>query len=85
MDIDENIDLLLLDPPRVGCEDKVIRIIDKIKPKNILLISCSPENFAKDIAKLVDISYEVQKIIPFDMFPQTHHVEILGLLELNYE
>ncbi|OUW96085.1 MAG: hypothetical protein CBD90_01365 [Chloroflexi bacterium TMED230] len=85
LDIDENIDLLLLDPPRVGCEDKVIRIIDKIKPKNILLISCSPENFAKDIAKLVDISYEVQKIIPFDMFPQTHHVEILGLLELNYE
>jgi len=81
-DVKENIDLLLLDPPRIGCDDKVIEIINKIKPKTILLISCSPENFAVDISKLVGISYEVRKIIPFDMFPQTHHVEVVGVLQL---
>ena len=81
-DVKENIDLLILDPPRIGCDDKVIEIINKIKPKDILLISCSPENFAVDISKLVSISYEVKKIIPFDMFPQTHHVEVVGVLNL---
>ena len=81
-DVNENIDLLLLDPPRIGCDDKVIEIINKVKPKTILLISCSPENFAIDISKLVGISYEVKKIIPFDMFPQTHHVEVVGVLNL---
>jgi tRNA/tmRNA/rRNA uracil-C5-methylase (TrmA/RlmC/RlmD family) len=75
---------LLLDPPRIGCDDKVLEMIDKIKPKTILLISCSPENFAVDISKLVKLSYEVRKIIPFDMFPQTHHVEVVGLLDLNH-
>ena len=73
---------MILDPPRIGCDDKVIEIINKIKPKDILLISCSPENFAVDISKLVSISYEVKKIIPFDMFPQTHHVEVVGVLNL---
>jgi len=84
LDIKEKIDILLLDPPRIGCDDKVLEMIDKIKPKTILLISCSPENFAVDISKLVKLSYEVRKIIPFDMFPQTHHVEVVGLLDLNH-
>lgn len=84
LDIQEKIDILLLDPPRIGCDDKVLEMIDEIKPKTVLLISCSPENFAVDISKLVNLSYKVRKIIPFDMFPQTHHVEIVGLLDLSH-
>jgi len=85
MDIEEKIDVLLLDPPRIGCDDKVLEIISKIKPQTVLLISCSPENFAIDISKLIKLSYKVKKIIPFDMFPQTHHVEVVGLLDLYHE
>tara|TARA_B110000438_G_scaffold152817_1_gene146864 strand:- start:2073 stop:3320 length:1248 start_codon:yes stop_codon:yes gene_type:complete len=82
----EKIDVIILDPPRIGCDDKVIRIIEEIKPKKIILISCSPENFAIDIAKLLEKGiYNLSKVIPFDMFPQTHHVEILGILDCNYE
>ena len=49
----ENIDVLILDPPRIGCDEKVIKIIKDIKPKKIILISCSPENFAIDISRLI--------------------------------
>ncbi|NCG35686.1 MAG: hypothetical protein GWO78_06855 [Dehalococcoidales bacterium] len=82
----ENIDVIVLDPPRIGCDDNVIKIIEETKPKKIILISCSPENFAKDISKLIEKGiYNLSKVIPFDMFPQTHHVEILGVLDCNYE
>ena len=75
----------MLDPPRIGCDDLVIQKINKINPRKILLISCSPENFAIDMSKLSSIGYKIQKIIPFDMFPQTHHVEVVGILELSHE
>ena len=85
LDVNDEIDILLLDPPRIGCEDLVIQKINRIKPRKILLISCSPENFAIDMYKLSSIGYKIQKIIPFDMFPQTHHVEVVGILELSHE
>ncbi len=85
LDVIDEIDILLLDPPRIGCDDLVIQKINKINPRKILLISCSPENFAIDMSKLSSIGYKIQKIIPFDMFPQTHHVEVVGILELSHE
>tara|TARA_B110000116_G_scaffold106671_1_gene92741 strand:+ start:771 stop:2018 length:1248 start_codon:yes stop_codon:yes gene_type:complete len=82
----EKIDVIILDPPRIGCDNNVIKIIEETKPKKIILISCSPENFARDIAKLIEKGiYNLSKVVPFDMFPQTHHVEILGVLDCNYD
>ena len=82
----ENIDVLILDPPRIGCDEKVIKIIKDIKPKKIILISCSPENFAIDISRLIDDNiFSLLRVIPFDMFPQTRHVEVLGILDLLNE
>ena len=64
----------------------LLKLLKKQNQKKIILISCSPENFAKDISKLIEKGiYNLSKVIPFDMFPQTHHVEILGVLDCNYE
>ena len=60
----ENIDVLILDPPRIGCDEKVIKIIKDIKPKKIILISCSPENFAIDISRLIKDNIICNAIAP---------------------
>ena len=65
---------------------KVSKIIKDIKPKKIILISCSPENFAIDISRLIDDNiFNLSRVIPFDMFPQTRHVEVIGILDLVNE
>ena len=86
LDVIDEIDILLLDPPRIGCDDLVIQKINKINPRKILLISCSPENFAIDISRLIKGNiFHISRVIPFDMFPQTRHVEVLGILDLVNE
>jgi|TARA_B100001750_G_scaffold247661_1_gene274215 23S rRNA (uracil1939-C5)-methyltransferase len=80
----EKFDTVILDPPRIGCEESVINNVISLEPKIIILISCSPENFCKDVYKLVNSKqYIIDKIIPIDMFPQTHHTEIVGILRLK--
>lgn len=72
---------LVLDPPRKGCDEKVINSILLSAPKNIVYISCDPATLSRDICRLSD-KYKVTLIKPFDMFPQTPHMETLALLEL---
>ncbi len=80
----EKFDTVILDPPRIGCEDSVIKNVISLEPKVIILISCSPENFCEDVYKIVSSNqYIIDKIIPIDMFPQTHHTEIVGILRLK--
>jgi len=74
-------DVLLVDPPRNGMKDLLGRI-DKIKPRNIIYISCNPSTFARDIKTLTESNYRIKRIKPFDMFPQTYHVEVASWLEL---
>lgn len=74
-------DVLLVDPPRNGMKD-LLGHIDKIKPRNIIYISCNPSTFARDIKTLTESNYKIKRIKPFDMFPQTYHVEIASWLEL---
>ena len=71
----ENIDLILLDPPRAGTEKNVIYRILKIRPKAISYVACEPSVLARDLRKLLDGGYRIESIKAFDMFPQTHHVE----------
>ena len=71
----ENIDLILLDPPRAGTEKNVIYRILKSRPKAITYVACEPSVLARDLRKLLDGGYRIESIKAFDMFPQTHHVE----------
>ena len=75
-------DIVMFDPPRKGLDKKSINNIFKIKPKKIVYISCNPATLVRDLAEFEDL-YNVQKIVPVDMFPWTAHVECVSVLELN--
>jgi len=74
--------VLLTDPPRAGMHPKVIEQILKAEPEKIVYISCNPATQARDVALLSE-KYEIRKIQPVDMFPQTHHVENVISLHLK--
>jgi len=74
-------DFVLLDPPRAGAESIVIKGIVDLKPARICYVSCDPATLARDLKKLVAAGFKVESLLGFDMFPQTHHVENVVLLE----
>lgn len=77
----EQIDHIFINPPRKGCEQSLLEKIKRRGIKNIIYISCDPATLARDL-KLLD-SYVVKEVQPFDMFPQTTHVEtIVKLLKM---
>ena len=78
--IKENIDIIFVDPPRKGVDRKAIAVIKKMLPKKIVYISCNPVTLARDLSYLTDL-YNVNKVVPVDMFPNTSHVEVISLLE----
>ncbi|GHT40729.1 23S rRNA (uracil-5-)-methyltransferase RumA [Bacteroidia bacterium] len=75
-------DVLITDPPRAGMHDDVIATILLAEPKKIVYVSCNPATQARDL-NLLDSKYKVTKVQPVDMFPHTHHVENVVLLELK--
>jgi 23S rRNA (uracil1939-C5)-methyltransferase len=75
-------DIIIIDPPRAGVHDTLLRHMLEISPKRIVYVSCNPATQARDIAILSE-KYEVTSMIPVDMFPQTAHVESIGTLELK--
>lgn len=77
---DLNIDTLVLDPPRTGSDKRSLRALLKIKPKNIVYISCNPVTLARDYNVIRNL-YDIVEIKAFDMFPNTHHVETVMVLE----
>ena len=76
----QEIDTLLVDPPRSGMDEKMIEAILKIKPKKIIYISCSPSTLGKNLNDLKH-QYHPVTIIPFDLFPHTPHVESITVLD----
>jgi 23S rRNA (uracil1939-C5)-methyltransferase len=82
-DADE-VDVLLLDPPRVGCHPDVLESVKKLKPKKVLMVSCEPEAMARDLDLLCEGGmYRLETLRPVDMFPQTRHVETISMLTLQ--
>jgi 23S rRNA (uracil1939-C5)-methyltransferase len=72
-------DVLITDPPRDGMHQKVVEQILKLAPQKVVYVSCNSATQARDLALMKD-HYDVVKILPVDMFPQTHHVENIALL-----
>ncbi len=75
------IDVAFLNPPRKGCEKQFLEKLTELNPKRIVYISCDPGTLARDLALLREKGYNIVVIQPFDMFPQTSHVECVALLE----
>lgn len=76
------VDLIILNPPRKGCEKSFLEGIKKLKPKKMIYISCDPSTLARDLAILHEYGYTIEIVQPFDMFPQTAHVECLVKLTI---
>jgi len=72
-------DLVLTDPPRAGTPASVLKSIIKLRPREIIMISCDAPTFARDAARLVEASWTPSEIHLIDMFPGTYHVESIAL------
>jgi 23S rRNA (uracil1939-C5)-methyltransferase len=74
-------DVLVVDPPRAGLSQKVVRRIVEAAPQRIVYVSCNPTTLAPNVAQLVEAGYEFKRVRPVDLFPQTPHIECVALLE----
>jgi len=74
-------DVCVIDPPRAGLSQKVVRRIVEAAPKRIVYVSCNPTTLAPNAAQLVEAGYALRRVRPVDMFPQTPHIECVALLE----
>ncbi|RXT04964.1 23S rRNA (uracil(1939)-C(5))-methyltransferase RlmD [Ammoniphilus sp. CFH 90114] len=72
--------VVVVDPPRTGCDEQLLRALLSVKPKRIVYVSCNPSTLAKDCSLLAQ-GYDIKWVQPVDMFPQTAHVESVTLLE----
>lgn len=80
LNLNEQADLVIIDPPRAGCSPEVLDAIIKKKPKRLIYISCHPATLARDLQYLTKNSWTIDEILPVDMFPQTPHLETWSLL-----
>ena len=75
-------DVMIIDPPRAGMHEDVVKVILNAAPKRIVYVSCNPATQARDVA-LLDCKYKITDIQPVDMFPHTHHVENIIAMDLR--
>ncbi len=77
-------DIVLLDPPRKGCEPIVIETLLKLQPQRIVYVSCKPATLARDLKRLCQTGiYQLQRVQTADFFPQTAHVEMVAFLRIH--
>ncbi|KRG12930.1 RNA methyltransferase [Virgibacillus soli] len=76
-------DVLVVDPPRKGCDQALLDTIIQMKPKKMVYVSCNPATLARDLRILEDGGYKTLEVQPVDMFPMTNHVECVAKLELR--
>jgi len=74
-------DVLVVDPPRAGLSQKVVRRIIEALPQRIVYVSCNPTTLAPNAAQLVQAGYALRSVRPIDMFPQTPHIECVAVLD----
>ena len=73
-------DVIIVDPPRKGLTESFIKASVAMQPEKITYVSCNPATMARDIKRYQELGYELKKVQPVDLFPQTHHVEAVSLL-----
>ena len=73
-------DVVILDPPRAGCEERVLEAIVKVRPQRVVYVSCNPATLARDLGYLHERGFNIDIVQPCDMFSRTHHVETVVLL-----
>lgn len=74
-------DVVILDPPRAGCDEALIEFVSRLSPKRIVYISCNPQTLARDAVRFANFGYGCDKVFGYDMFPLTGHVESLVCLQ----
>ena len=74
-------DVVVLDPPRAGLSQKIVRRVIECEAKRIVYVSCNPTTLAPNAAQLAEAGYRLTRVRPVDMFPQTPHIECVALLE----
>lgn len=79
-----NPDVVFVDPPRKGCDKVALDTLIQIMPKRIVYVSCNPATLGRDL-KILEEKYEIKEISIFDMFPFTHHVECVAMLQLKQD
>lgn len=72
--------VVVVDPPRKGCDSKVLDTIISMQPEKVVYVSCGPDTLARDMAYLVDNGFKCEKVQPVDMFPHSVHIESVALL-----
>ncbi len=76
-------DVIVVDPPRKGCDTELLETIIKMKPKRVVYVSCNPGTLARDLRILEDGGFKTIEVQPVDMFPHTAHIENVAVLELQ--
>lgn len=74
-------DIVMVDPPRAGLDKLVVDGILKLNPSTIAYVSCDPSTLARDAARLMNGGYTLKEVTPFDLFPQTYHIESISIFE----
>jgi 23S rRNA (uracil1939-C5)-methyltransferase len=74
-------DIVLVDPPRAGLDKAVVDGILNLSPRVIAYVSCDPSTLARDAARLINGGYHLKDVTPFDLFPQTYHIESISMFE----
>lgn len=77
-----NLSHMIVDPPRAGIEKQALHAIINIKPQIIAYVSCDPSTLARDAARLIHGGYRLAEVTPFDLFPQTYHIESISIFEI---
>lgn len=76
---EKKIHVVILDPPRQGCQEVVLEAVAACRPARIIYVSCNPATLARDAARFLSRGYRLAEVQPLDMFPQTYHVECVAL------
>ncbi len=76
-------DVVILDPPRKGCDESVLSAVAKMAPKRVVYVSCDPATLARDCKRFAALGYTAEKAVAVDLFPRTVHVECVTLMTKN--
>ncbi len=76
-------DALVVDPPRAGLSDKSLEVLLSMRARTIAYVSCNPTTLARDVSRMLKAGYELRRITPVDMFPQSYHVETVCIMSMT--